>query len=793
MRVSLAKIQKSAHQAAPIETSQPFAVEIPTPGVLDNLVLRAKQRTGPGPEEVEIRVHAASLNFKDIMLGMGLLPDEALEGGYTGRALGMECAGVISAVGDGVETFKVGDEVVTSGPGCLTSHLVITADSVVHKPPRISFEDATTAPIAFATAYYCLHHVARMEKGERVLIHAAAGGVGLAAIQFALNAGADVFATAGTEVKRDLLRALGVRYVMDSRNLSFAEEIMEVTHGEGVDIVLNSLAGEAIAKSFSVLRPYGRFVEIGKRDIYENNRIELRPFRNNLSYVAVDLDKLCAQRPDYIRTLMRDSLHDEMLHPLAHRVFSIEDCVSAFRYMAQGKHIGKVVVSMRNAEVVVTPPRRKKIFFRTDGTYLITGGLGGFGLAVAQWMVEHGARHLVLMGRSGASPEARGALDAMRENGAEVVVAKADVTQELEVMAVLDDIAHSMPPLRGVIHAAMVLDDALLQEFNDERMRTAMAPKAIGAWILHARTEHLPLDMFVLFSSFSSIVGSPRQGNYAAGNAFLDTLAHHRRALGLPALTINWGVVAGAGYVAQNADLGQKLEQFGFKSLPVQQTLGILGVLLQENAVGVGVGHLDWQQLAKMHMIGASPRFEYLVTPVLTDDVGGAGAWLIDALMAVEPSERTKLLEDHLREQLARVLGTSPSKVDVDKSVINLGLDSLMAVEIGNRMQSELGVSVPPVKFMEGLTTAGMAQYLIEQLMAGDRTAVATPTVNTNELEKALAAARIASNGADSELPQAQETGKLKAAVEALSDHEVDSLLQRFAEEGATAADEDGQ
>jgi len=292
----------------------------------------------------------------------------------------------------------------------------------------------------------------------------------------------------------------------------------------------------------------------------------------------------------------------------------------------------------------------------------------------------------------------------------------------------------------------------------------------------------------VLFSSFSSIIGTTRQGNYVAGNAFLDALAHHRHALGLPALSINWGVVSGVGYVAQSGDLGQKLEQFGFNSLPVQQMLSILGILLQEKAVDVGVGDLNWQQLAKMHMIGSSPRFEYLVSPVLTDDVGGAGAWLIDALMAVEPGERAKFLETHIRDQLARVLGTSPSKVDVDKPLINLGLDSLMAVEIGNRMQSELGVSVPPVKFMEGLTTAGMAQYLVEQLTSRDRSAPSDPGINAGELRKAITAAQSASTAA-----AAPDTDQLSEAIAVLSDSEVEDLLQQFAEPDAIGADENLQ
>jgi len=786
MRVSSVKIQEAAQQLAPVESGQPFAVEIPTPGMLDNLTLRGKDRQKLGLNQVEIRVHATALNFKDVIITMGLLPDEAL--GPSGRALGFECAGVISAVGEAVTTFKVGDEVIASGGGALCSHMIIDADWVWPKPPQVSFDEAATIPIAFATAHYSLHHMGRMQKGERVLIHAAAGGVGMAAIQIAQAAGAEVFATAGTPAKRDLLRALGVRHVSDSRSLSFADDILAATGGEGVDIVLNSLAGEAITKSFAVLRPYGRFIEIGKRDLYENNRIELRPFRNNLSYSAVALDQLCAERPDQLRALMRDMIKDVsngLLRPLPYRLFSIDNIESAFRYMAQGKHIGKVVISMTNAEVVVTPARQKEISFRENGTYLITGGLGGIGLVMTQWMVEHGARHLVLCGRRGASPQAQATIDRIIQSGAEVVVAKVDVAQEQDVAAVLSTIAKKMPPLCGVIHAAMVIDDALLHQLDDRRMWNAMSSKVTGTWNLHAQTLHLPLDIFVMFSSFSSVIGASKQGNYVAGNAFLDALAHHRRALGLPALTINIGVVGGAGYVAQQGNLGQKFEYFGVDLLPVQQLLNIFGMLLQEKAVQITAGCFNWQQMAKMSVLGDSPRFTYLIKPFLNDDVGGGGARLFDVLMATESSERQKLLEKHLREQMARVLGASPTKIDADKPLIQLGLDSLMAVEVGNRMQSELGVSVPPVKFMEGISIIGMAQYLVEQL-AVDHMADAAPRTNvpaTNPPASPESAdAKDGKNDTDAQFAKGK---RMRSIVDSLSDDEVNALRQRLAEEVA--------
>src|SRR4051812_23322232 len=692
------------------------------------------------------------------MITMGLLPDEALEGGYTGKALGMECSGTISAVGQGVQGLEVGDAVMTAAPGSLRTHLTINAQFVVGKPDHVSFEEAATIPITFLTAYYSLNYLGRMQAGDRVLIHAAAGGVGLAAIQLAQRAGAEVFATAGTPGKRELLRAMGVEYVMDSRSLAFADEVMQFTGGQGVDIVLNSLAGEAIPKSLSILGPYGRFVEIGKRDIYEDSKVGLRPFRKNLSLFAVDLDKLCAERPELVETFLHEVMRgfeDGSLHPLPHRVFAVPDIVSAFRYMAQAKHTGKVVVSMRE-DVAVAPRVEEPLALRDDSTYLITGGLGEFGLAVAQWLVDNGARHLVLMGRSGvSSPAAEAAVTALRQAGVAVVVARADVTQEAQVAEVLADLRRSMPPLRGIVHAAMVLDDALLPQLDEARMRTVMAPKVVGAWNLHTQTLGDPLDFFVSFSSLTSMIGNPGQGNYVAANAFLDALAHHRRLQGLPALTVNWGAVSGAGYVAENPEIASKLEHVGVMSLPAQQLLTILRALLSHDVVQIGVGHIDWPRLAKVHLIRTSPRLAHLTEAVAGGEAEGSAASLVDALMAVDPAERRQFLSVQIRDQLARLLGMSPAKLDVEQSLLNLGLDSLMAVEIGNQIQAMVGVDVPAMKFMEGLSIAGLAAYVIEQL-SGE---AAPPAVTASAQES---------------------TDQVLEEVEQLSDDEVSALLEEI-------------
>ena len=326
---------------------------------------------------------------------------------------------------------------------------------------------------------------------------------------------------------------------------------MRITNGEGVDVVLNSLAGEFIPRSLATLRAGGRFLEIGMADILQNNPLGLREFQKNLSFSAINLAHMFLSRPAFCGGMLRevlDSFVDGSFKPLPLRVFPISQAPDAFRYMAQAKHIGKVVVTLDEKEFLVAPPSKRPVTFRSDGDVPLTGGLGGLGLVLAQWMVERGARHLVLVGRSGAtSAAAHEALAAMHERGASVVVARANVADEQEVARVIDESNETMPPLRGVIHLAAVLDDGILLQLNQERFRTVMAPKMYGAWNLHTLTLDKPLDFFVLFSSVASVLASPGQGNYVAANAFLDALAHHRRARGLPGLCDQLGSVGRGG------------------------------------------------------------------------------------------------------------------------------------------------------------------------------------------------------------------------------------------------------
>ena len=698
---------------------QPYRLEIRTPGMLDGLTLRATTRQEPRPGEVEIQVYATGLNFLDVLKAMGTYP--GLEPGAP-VTLGAECAGKIVAVGAGVTNVQVGDDVLAITPsfnatGLFSAFVTIPAHLTIPKPPSLSFEEAATIPAVFLTAYYALHYLGRLAKGERILIHTATGGVGLAAVQLARWLGAEIFATAGSEEKRQFLRSLGIQHVMDSRSLDFAQEVLEWTNGEGVDVVLNSLTGVALSRSLAILKPYGRFLEIGKRDIYQNSPLGLEPFKKNLSFFAIDLARMIEERPAFVTSLLHEVLQhfvDGTFKPLPLCVFPIGEVVDAFRYMAQAKHIGKIVLTLHDQEVHMVPREARLALLRADGTYLITGGLGGLGLRVAQWLVQQGARHLVLLGRRGASAAAQAALDSMAQAGAQVVVAQADVAQESHVARVLFDIEQHMPPLRGIIHAAAVLDDGLLLHLTPERFQAVLAPKMDGAWNLHTLTVNTPLDFFVLFSSAASMLGSPGQGNYVAANAFLDALAHHRRTQGLPALSINWGPWAEVGLAAAQAKRGERLALRGLGSLTPEQGVEALGKLLHQESVQVAVMPFNVRQWCQFYpQAAASLLLAQAVQEQSSASRAPRHSRMREELLALEPGpKRRTLLESHLQEQIAQVLRISTSRLDRQMPLNTMGLDSLMTLELRNLLEVSLGVTLSATFVWGYPTIAALAPHL---------------------------------------------------------------------------------
>jgi myxalamid-type polyketide synthase MxaB len=735
-------------------TPQPFEMEITSRGVLDNIALKPQTRRAPGPGEVEIEVRASGLNFRDVLNVLGMYP------GDPGQP-GLECAGTIVAVGDGVADFKVGDSVLAIAPRAFSSYVVTRAEFVALKPAHLSFAEAATIPVTFLTVLYGFKHLAKMKRGARVLIHAAAGGVGLAAVQLAQQAGAEIFGTAGSPEKQAHLKSLGVQHVMSSRTLDFADEIMRVTNGQGVDVVLNALADDFIAKSVSVLADNGCFLEIGKRGIWSEE--QMKAARPGASYFPYDLGTVLQNDPALIQEMFRElmaGLADNTLRPLPLQAFSSHQVADAFRYMAQAKHIGKVVVMHETGGHV-----------RPEAGYLITGGLGGLGLTVARWLVERGARHLALAGRSGPSESARKAVTELEEAGAQVVALQADMSQKEQVANMLAELAQTMPPLCGVIHAAGALDDGVLSQQDRDRFAKVMGPKVNGAAALHELTRGLPLDFFVLFSSASSLLGSPGQGNYAAANAFMDALAHERRARGLPALSVNWGAW---GEVGMAAGLGgreqRRLAEQGLGQILPEQGVQALAQALQLGLPQVGVLPINWTRMAQQFPAGSVPP---LFSEVVSQAQAGKGGPLPDkqaefkrALEAAPADQRQELLTGFVRDQVVKVLGLpSPEALDLSQPLTDAGLDSLMAIELKNRIESGLGMSLAVSNFVEGPSIAELAQRVLAQM--------GTP-VSAGPTEERQG------NGQDGEAAQ------LLARLDQLSDDEVDSLLNTMLLNGET-------
>jgi len=679
----------------------PFALQIDKAGSLDALSLRPMEPRSPGPGEVEVEILAAGLNFIDVLKALGIYP--GLPPGIT-PGLGGECAGRVIAVGESVTSVLAGDEVIAITPSFVGAGLFRTAvtlpeEYLIHKPARLSFQEAAALPIAFLTSSYALHHVAQLRSGETVLIHSAAGGVGQAAIQLARASGANVIATAGGHDKREYLRRLGVAHVFDSHSLAFAGEVLAVTGGTGVDVVLNSLGGEAIAAGLAVLAPGGRFVEIGKRDLFGNTRIELGALKQNRSFSAVDLAAGIEARPRFFMGLLRElvaSVDAGRLDPLPVRSFPISRAEDAFRLMSQGAHTGKLVLSLEDTDVEIAV-RPADGLVRADRTYLITGGAGALGLATARWLVERGARHLVLAGRGKPSAEACPEIQGLAA-GANVRYLETDVSDFEATCSLVAQIGAAGPALGGIFHAAGVLDDATLQQLDPERLLAVMAPKVRGAWNLHVHTTALPLDFFVLFSSVSATLGIPGQANYAAGNAFLDALARFRRSQGKVALSIPWGPWAHIGLAAARSDRGRRLATLGLGSIAPEQGVAALDVLLASAPADTMVMKFDLAKWTRAHPAADAAFFGLLGQEAPEADTPSRNVreWVLER----EPGRaRRERLEQYLCEQVALILRIAPSRVALHKPFKALGLDSLMTLEFRNRIETGLGVRLSPAVF----------------------------------------------------------------------------------------------
>ena len=682
-----------------VHAAEPQAAQwtVPARGSIEKLTLAPLQRRAPAEGEVEVEVEASALNFRDVLNVLGMYP------GDPGQP-GIEFCGLVVRAGPGV-AYQPGDRVMGLAWGAFASFVTTPAALVVRVPIGWSPTTASAVPNAFLTAWHCLIRLGRLQRGERILIHAGTGGVGLAAIQVAQQVGAEIFATAGTEEKRAYLRSLGVLHTFSSRTLDFASEIARITGGRGVNLVLNSLAGEFIEAGFATLAAGGRFIEIGKNGIWTDEQVAAldKPVR----YFAVDLATVTESEPELIQSdlaAFRRDFEAGALRPLPTRAFDFEDAPSAFRHMAQAKHVGKIVlrhpVALRVAE---------------NATYLITGGLGAVGLQVAHWLVSRGARHLVLVGRHAPSDAARRAVEEMRKAGARVEIHAADVAERAQMEAVLGELNRLMPPLAGIVHAAGVLDDGVIAQQSASRIARVMAPKVTGAWNLHELTAAAPLDFFILCSSIASLTGSPAQAGYTAANAFLDALAHYRRAQGLPALSINWGAWASAGMAARVNERGLQLSLPFVKPMAGEEYLKLLDRAAACGRAQIAIADLDWTQFSP-----ASTLISGLGTRLVARKAASAPDDLLHRLEASPPGNRKKIVTDYLLDTARRILGLNASyQIDERQPLTQIGLDSLMAVEFRNQLAAALQRPLSVTLLFDRPTVAALVDYLEEPQTPG--------------------------------------------------------------------------
>ena len=653
------------------------------------------------PREVRVRVEASGLNFWDVFRSLGFIPE---------GNLGREMCGHILDVGSGVSTVSVGDHVVGLGFGAFAAQMVTHEELVAPAPSGVSVTALATVPSAFVSAALS-YELSGLKANDRVLIHAGAGGVGIAAIQLAQAAGAEVFATASAP-KQAYLRSLGVEQIFDSRTTAFGKEILEATNGAGVDVVLNSLTGEGfIDASLSCLKHGGRFVELARRDILSED--EMAAVRPDVAYAILELDVLKKTDPAWVGRVLREVMARVSageLKPIVHSRWPLAEAGAALRFMRSARHLGKIVVT--------TPPLLGGRL-RQDRAYLVTGGLGGIGCAVAEWLADRGAGTIVLNGRRAPDAAAEETINALRKRGVAVRVELADVSDASAVDRMLARTDRELPPLGGVIHSVGVLSDAALTNQNWESFEKVLWPKILGAWHLHRATVERDLDLFILFSSRVGVMGNPGQANHAAANAFLDQLAGHRRALGLPAQAIAWGAWSEIGEAAEQKErIERRRAALGGRWFTPQQGLKALENLVRQDATTSVVMSMDWSVFEEA-VADRPPLLEDLLSAT-TDgksDAAASSGDLLSRLRKTPAAAHEELLVSFLQQQVQAVLRL-PSTPAPTVGFFDLGMDSLMAVELRNRLNRAFSeeYTAPNTVVFDYPDIATLARHLVEAL-----------------------------------------------------------------------------
>lgn len=716
------------------QSRRDFRLFIETPGLLNSLVFKddpeAQEILPEGYVEIEPR--AFGLNFRDVMVAMGQMEEPQM---------GFECAGIVKrAQGAAAGHFKAGDRVCAiTAHGHWANLTRVPWTSAVRIPDEMDFEMAASIPMTFVTAYYSLFEAARLEAGETVLIHAASGGVGQAAIILAQWKQAKIFATVGTPEKRRFLMdtyQIPANQIFSSRDPSFARGIKAATGGKGVDIVLNSLAGELLDETWHCLAPYGRFVEIGKKDIQSNKQLEMRPFQDAVTFASFDLVQLSDYRGPVLFRILGDvvNLFEQKavraLIPIT--TYPISDLTRAFRQMQAGRHIGKIVVVPQPGDKVKVCTGPSPVRLSSDVTYLITGGLGGIGRSIARWMVERGAKHLILVSRNSASrPESQKLIKELGHAGCEAVAVNCDVSRSMNLGQVLFECQETMPPIRGVIQAAMNLQDSILEQMSFTQWSSSIAAKVQATRNLHEFFGDR-LGFFIMLSSVVGVVGNASQSNYGAGGSYQDALARHRVAHGLPGVSLDLGMVQSVGWLAENKAVGDRLLREGYRPLSEEEVLQLVESAIRDpvrapntSQVITGIAGFapeapdtaasGWRSDPRFTGLQLRPRATHAAEPFTpATSVRSLKQALAEATAVEQPV--APLITHAVIEKLSEMFAMPVSEINPSMPLSRYGVDSLVAVELRNWLVAQSGCEMSIFDVMGSASLSALADKIADRL-----------------------------------------------------------------------------
>jgi phthiocerol/phenolphthiocerol synthesis type-I polyketide synthase C len=713
-------------------------------GVIDNLIYKKLYLPKIKADEVLVEVQSIGVNFMSLLSILGICPGK--ENGF--GTLGIECVGIAKEVGNNIKHIKENDVVYGMAYHTLASHTIVNGNALCVAPNQFSVDELATIPAVFITVYYSLVELARIKKGDKVLIHAATGGVGLAAIQICKLYECEIFTTAGNDEKRSYLQNLGIDNIYDSRSINFYEEILEDTNGKGIDVVLNSLTGEAMYKSLELLASFGRFIEIGKKDIFDNSKIGLQVFQKSLSYFMVDAEKMLFEKPEILGELLQDIsllLTEGKLQALPYSVFNANEAKEAFRKINTSKHIGKIVINLQDKSNIRVE-EEAHFSLVENASYLITGAFGGLGLAYTKLLLENGAKNLILIGRNQPQPSIQKNIEDWIEiYDANIQIHQADVTQEQDLKNIIS-IIPSEKKLKGIFHLAGLLDDATIANLTKEKYFNVYNPKVLGAIHLHQLTQKLDLDYFVLFSSSAVLFASPGQAAYVASNAYLDALAYYRKQTHLPAMSLQWSTISDVGLAAQQENRAERLEEEGIKPLTSIESLSYFKQIISTNYSNIGIFNFDIQKWKNHYPSAKNNVYFSLLATDNKETSFNQSVSFVESLKNIQDIQVVENnIEEKLKETISKVTKIAIDKINTQSTFKSLGIDSLMSIQLKNQLEKIFEINLSVTAFWTYATIKAYSKFLVDKLNLQTTNTIEQPTIaerlisdkqETNDLPK---------------------------------------------------------